>query len=111
VQATKRLRAALKEKDVINAELRRATQAKSDFLANMSHGTLRYIPCIPPLLAPTDQLCGFFVRLTELRTPMHGIIAMSRELQDLIEPSSNVNDAIDIISSTAPDTSRATVVV
>ncbi len=35
---------------------------------------------------------------------MHGIIAMSRELQDLIEPSSNVNDAIDIISSTAPDT-------
>jgi hypothetical protein len=42
---------------------------------------------------------------------MHGIIAMSRELQDLIEPSSNVNDAIDIISSTAPGTSRATVVV
>ncbi len=39
VQATKRLRAALKEKDVINAELRRATQAKSEFLANMSHGT------------------------------------------------------------------------
>jgi hypothetical protein len=62
VQATKRLRAALKEKDVINAELRRATQAKSDFLANMSHGTLRYIPYIPripQLLAPTDQLCGF----------------------------------------------------
>jgi hypothetical protein len=32
---------------------------------------------------------------------MHGIIAMSRELQDLIEPSANVNDAIDIISCMA----------
>jgi hypothetical protein len=31
---------------------------------------------------------------------MHGIIAMSRELQDTTEPCSKVHDAVDVISST-----------
>ncbi|ELR14498.1 ATPase/histidine kinase/DNA gyrase B/HSP90 domain containing protein [Acanthamoeba castellanii str. Neff] len=74
VQATNRLRAAIKEKEAINCELRRAMQAKSEFLANMSH---------------------------ELRTPMHGIVAMSRELQDTTEPCSKVHDAVDVISTCA----------
>jgi signal transduction histidine kinase len=105
VQTNKRLRAALKEKDAINSELRRATQAKSDFLANMSHGARAtpqsLIVIVHVLVNPhvthssTTLLCTL-----ELRTPMHGIIAMSRELQDLIEPTSNVNDAVDIITST-----------
>ncbi|ELR20364.1 ATPase/histidine kinase/DNA gyrase B/HSP90 domain containing protein [Acanthamoeba castellanii str. Neff] len=73
-RALDRLKAALREKDAANAELRRATHAKSEFLANMSH---------------------------ELRTPMHGIIAMSRELQDLFMPSSQAGHALTIISDCA----------
>jgi signal transduction histidine kinase len=100
VQATNRLRAAIKEKEAINCELRRAMQAKSEFLANMSHGTP---PSPPPSFttpSPTIQLIP--PHNAELRTPMHGIIAMSRELQDTTEPCSKVHDAVDVISSTFP---------
>jgi signal transduction histidine kinase len=105
VQATNRLRAAIKEKEAINCELRRAMQAKSEFLANMSHGT-----CSPSPHATVQHTLSHTHTPThhnsqqnaELRTPMHGIVAMSRELQDTTEPCSKVHDAVDVISSRFP---------
>jgi len=55
LQSLKSLKESLHEKDLANQELKRMTQAKSQFLADITH---------------------------ELRTPLHGIIAMSRELQE-----------------------------
>jgi signal transduction histidine kinase/DNA-binding NarL/FixJ family response regulator len=72
--AFKRLRAALEDRERANTKLREATKAKTDFLANMSH---------------------------ELRTPMHGIIAMSRELQDMLPPHTKGSHAVAIISDCA----------
>jgi hypothetical protein len=42
--AFKRLRAALEDRERANTKLREATKAKTDFLANMSHGTSRPAP-------------------------------------------------------------------
>lgn len=67
------LRKALEACERANVKLQQATKAKSDFLANVTH---------------------------ELRTPMHGIIAMSRELQDLLPPKTKAREAVTIISST-----------
>lgn len=51
--AMENMERVLKEKEATNASLRKATQAKIQFMSNISH---------------------------ELRTPLHGIIAMTREM-------------------------------
>lgn len=57
-------------KEKANESLQQATNAKTAFLANMSHGSLQYKSSL--------LISILIVQLkTELRTPMHGIIGIA----------------------------------
>jgi signal transduction histidine kinase len=75
-----KLRVVLQDSEASNAQLQKATKAKAQFLANMSHGIVsrQFCGVAEPLLTTAPPpLC-----VPELRTPLHGILAMAREMMD-----------------------------
>jgi signal transduction histidine kinase len=91
-QAIGKLKGAIKEREEAHHQLQEATHAKSQFMANISHGTpllllLHLLMLIAIELAP--HMCC--VR-AELRTPLHGIIASTSMLLEAIPASASGND-------------------
>ncbi len=75
---------ALDEKEKANMLLQQAAKKKSEFLANISHGLLYYYLCFPfksmtILSTPLSHPSCTRIHI-ELRTPLHGIMAMATSL-------------------------------
>ncbi len=76
-------RLALDEKERANMQLQQATKKKGEFLANISHGLFFYVVVFfSPfftILYPLSHLSCTRIHI-ELRTPLHGIMAMATSL-------------------------------
>ncbi len=73
-------RVALDEKERANVQLQQATKKKSEFLANISHGLFYLCYFLSGIILYPLSHPSCTRTHTELRTPLHGIMAMATSL-------------------------------